>query len=95
MKRYFIASLCCNGLLGGGISADGEGITFHTGKMTVPKEYRHLEMKYRDISGVTAGWMLIFPTVTVRMHADREYKFVLFDRKRFIGTLKENGIQEN
>ena len=95
MKRYFLASLCCNGLLGGGISADGEGITFHTGKATVPKEYRHLEMKYRDISGVTAGRLLILPTVRVRMQNGREFRFVVFGRKRFVVTLKENGIADN
>ena len=35
MGRYYIASLCKNGLLGGGISVDEDGITFRTGKLFV------------------------------------------------------------
>ena len=62
MKRYFIASLIKNGILGGSIVADSEAITYHTGKLTIPQEYRHLVMKYEDISEVSKGWLFILPT---------------------------------
>ena len=52
MKKYFVVSLVKNGLIGGGISADSEAITYHTGKVTIPQEYRHLVMKYEDICEV-------------------------------------------
>ena len=34
MKKYFFVSLVKNGILGGGIVADSEAITYHTGKLT-------------------------------------------------------------
>ena len=93
MKRYFIVSLCKNGILGGAIVADSEAITFHTGKVTVPKEIRRLEMNYRDITGFETGWALVYPTVTITMKDGREYKFIVFGRKRFTRTLQEMGIE--
>ena len=93
MKKYFIVSLVKNGILGGGIVADSEAITYHTGKVTIPKEYRHLVMKYDDICEVTTGRLFILPTVTVKMQNGEEYKFaVFFSRKRFVNTLKAMGV---
>lgn len=89
MNKYFIVSLVKNGILGGGIVADSETITYHTGKLTIPQEYRHLVMKYEDISEVTKGWLFILPTVTIKMRNGNEYKFVVFfSRKRFINALR-------
>ena len=53
MGKYFVVSLCKNGLIGGGITAEEDAITYHTGKVTVPKEIRRLVMKYEDIEGLT------------------------------------------
>ena len=92
MKKYFVVSLVKNGILGG-IVADSEAITYHTGKVTIPQEYRHLVMKYEDICAVTMGWLLILPTVTVKMRNGEEYKFaVFFSRKRFVNTLRDMGV---
>ena len=94
MKKYFVVSLVKNGLLGGGIVADSEAITYHTGKVTIPKEYRHLVMKYEDICEVTPGWLLFLPTVTVKMRNEKEYKFaIFFNRKRFVNILTEKGVK--
>ncbi len=93
MKKYFVVSLIKNGILGGGIVADQEAITYRTGKVTIPREYRHLVMKYGDICEVTTGRLFILPTVLVRMRNGEEYKFaVFFGRKRFVDTLKEMGV---
>ena len=93
MKKYFVVSLVKNGILGGGIVADSEAIIYHTGKLTIPQEYRHLVMKYEDICGVTKGWLFILPTVTVKMRNGNEYKFaVFFSRKRFVNTLISMGV---
>ena len=95
MKKYFVVSLVKNGILGGGIVADSEAITYHTSKLTVPQEYRHLVMKYEDICGVTKGWLFILPTVTVKMRNGNEYRFaVFFSRKRLIDTLISMGVDE-
>ena len=48
MKQYYVASLCREGILGGGIVADEGGITYKTGKVTVSSRFRNLEMKYRN-----------------------------------------------
>ncbi len=93
MKKYFIVSLVKNGILGGGIVADEEAITYRTGKVTVPREYRNLVMKYEEICEVTAGWLFILPTVTVKMRNGEEYKFaVFFSRNRFVNTLRDMGV---
>ena len=89
MKKYFIVSLVKNGILGGGMVADSEAITYHTGKLTIPQEYRLLVMKYEDICEVTTGWLFILPTVTLKMRNKNEYKFAVFlGRKRLIDTIK-------
>ena len=93
MKKYFVVSLVKNGILGGGIVADSEGITYHTGKVTIPGKFRHFVMKYEDIYEVTKGWLFILPTVTVKMRNGEEYRFaVFFSRKRFVNTLRDMGV---
>ena len=93
MKKYFIVSLVKNGILGGGIVADAEAITYRTGKVTVPKEYRNLVMKYEDICQVTPGWLIILPTVTVKLKNGEEFKFaVFFGRNRLVNLLKDMGV---
>ena len=94
MKNYFIVSLIKNGILGGGMTADAEAITYHTGKVTVPAEFRRLVMKYSDIRQVETGRMLLMPTVTVKMQNGAEYKFaVFFGKKRLLELLKEQVVQ--
>ena len=93
MKKFFIVSLVKNGLLGGGIVADSEAITYRTGKATIPPKYRHLVMKYADIAALTTGWLFVLPTVTVTMRNSEEYKFaVFFGRNRFVNTLTSMGV---
>ena len=94
MKNYFIVSLIKNGILGGGMTADAEAIIYHTGKVTVPAEFRRLVMKYSDIRQVETGRMLLMPTVTVKMQNGEEYKFaVFFGQKRLLELLKEQSVQ--
>ena len=94
MKKYFVVSLVKNGFIGGGISADSEAITYRTGKVTIPQEYRHLVMKYEDICEVSSEWLFVLPTVTVKMRNGNEYKFaIFFNRKRFVDTLIDMGVK--
>ena len=93
MKKYFVVSLIKNGILGGGLVADPEAITYHTGKVTVPQKYRRLVMKYEDIEAVTAGWCFVLPTVLVRMRGGEAHRFaVFFGRARLIRLLREMGV---
>ena len=94
MKKYFIVSLIKGGIPGGGMSADSEALIYHTGKLTVPEEYRHLVMKYTDIREVTSQWLFILPTVLIRLKNGEEYKFaVFFGRQRLLDTLKSMGVR--
>ena len=93
MKNYFIVSLVKNGILGGGMTADEQAITYHTGKLTVPQEYRHLVMRYEDIHNVIGGWLFLLPTVTVMKKNGDSYKFaVFFGRNRLIELLRAHGV---
>ena len=83
MKRYFIASLCKNGILGGGITADEEGLTYYTNKVSVTDNLKKIEMKKAEILDMTKGWLLCFPTVTVHMRDGSAYRFVVFRRNLF------------
>ena len=95
MKKYFVVSLVKNGILGGGMVADSEAITYHTGKTTISPEYRRLVMKYEDIGNVTEGRLFILPTVTVKMKNGTEHRFVVFfGRKRFVNMLSERGVNQ-
>ena len=89
MNKYFIASLCKNGILGGAIVADDEAITYKTNKLTVPVELRNIKMRYRDIKNTEAGWLFIFPTVLVEMKNGAVHKFVIFGRKGFIDFINQ------
>jgi len=93
MKQYFVTSLFWNGLLGGGLTVDPEGITYHTGKLTVPPEIRKLKLPYGEISEYFPQRHLLLPTVLIRMKDGSEYRFLVFARKRFlqaVDALKTN-----
>ncbi|MBQ6451561.1 MAG: hypothetical protein IJJ29_06525 [Solobacterium sp.] len=89
MKQYYVASLCRKGILGGGIVADDEGITYKTGKVTVSEKFRNLEMKYRNIRDYAMKWVLCFPVFTISMNDGENYKFIIFSPKRFEALLSE------
>ena len=93
MKKHFIVSLVKNGLLGGCIIADLEAITYRSGKMSIPKEYRCLQIKYKDIGKVTEGRLSVLPTVRIELQSGEEYEFVVFFGKNiFVNTLKSMGV---
>ena len=89
MKQYYFASLCREGILGGGIVADDKGITYKTGKVTVSPKLRDLEMKYNNIQDFSQKWVLCFPVFTISMNDGEKYKFIIFNSKRFNALLKE------
>ncbi|MDO4192701.1 MAG: hypothetical protein Q4D24_05315 [Erysipelotrichaceae bacterium] len=89
MKQYYVASLCHEGVLGGGIVADDDGITYKTGKVTVASKLKNLEMKYRNIQDFSQKWVFCFPVFTISMNDGENYKFIIFSPKRFNALLKE------
>ena len=89
MKEYFIASICRNGIIGGGITADEEGLTYKTGKLTVSPILRNLEMKYQDIRGFSRKWVFFFPVFSIDMKDGETWKFIIFSPGRFASLLNE------
>ena len=89
MKEYFVVSLIRNGVLGGGITADDESVTYHTGKVTVPAKFRRLEMRYGDIESASRSGL----TVTIRMKDGEEYRFLVFAPGRFCSVLRSAGVE--
>ena len=93
MNKYFVTSLCKNGLLGGGITISDTGVTYKTNKLTVPDEYRKIEMKYENIEFFTASKFLFLPIVNITLKNRKEYKFLLFS-SNFSSLLREMGVKE-
>ena len=92
MKNYYPASLCKNGILGGGITVEDNSFTYHTGKITVPQKYRNLRIPFCDILALSTGRTLLFPWVSVSLSSGEDYKFIIFGRKSFLSSLRARGI---
>ena len=88
MEKTYAASLCRNGLLGGGLFLDDERVTYRTGKLTVPSEIRNLALPFCRIKAVEKSKALFLPTVTIEMEDGREWKFLVFGRGSFLANLK-------
>jgi len=84
MKRVYVASLCKNGLLGGGLYIDDEKITFRTGKITVPPQLRNLELTFKNMIGIRKERILILPVAAVSMKTGEEWKFFVLRRNDFV-----------
>ena len=88
MEKTYVASLCKNGLLGGGLFLDDERVTYRTGKLQVSPEIRSLQLPFCRIRGVEKSKALFLPTVTIEMRDGREWKFLVFGRNSFLTNLK-------
>ena len=83
MKKTFICSIICrNGILGGGLYIDDTAIIYKTNKLTVDKKYRNLVLPRNEIRELSWKWFL-FPVATLQMINGEEYKFIIFNKKRF------------
>ena len=86
MNQYFIASIVDSGILGGGITADDEGITYHTNKLTVPDRLKNLSIRFADIQDYSKRGFLLFYVYTIRT-AEEEYRFLIFNSNGFESVL--------
>ena len=91
MNKVFLCSLCHNGILGGALYLDESSLTYKTNKLTVDKAYRNLILPLNEIAELTWGW-IVFPIATFRMKNGTKYKFIIFNKRRFIKyySLREN-----
>lgn len=82
MRKTFICSLCHNGILGGALYLDEASVTYKTNKLTVDKAYRNLILPFDEIAELTWKW-IVFPVAIFRMKNGVEYKFIIFNKRRF------------
>ena len=83
MKKSFMCSLICpSGILGGGLYIEDNAITYKTTKLTVDRRYKNLVLQLNQISELTWKW-IIFPVAIFKMKNGENYKFIIFNKKRF------------
>ncbi len=87
MRKVYAASLCKNGLLGGGLYLDEDKAVFRTGKITVPARLRNLELYYKDITSISKGSILLLPAVTISMNNGEKWRFVVYRCENFIQNI--------
>ena len=74
--------VCPNGVIGGGICITDKSICYKTNKFTVDRRYRNIVLPFDDICELKWKW-IIFPVATLFMKSGEQYKFILFNKKRF------------
>ena len=82
MRKTFMCSLCHNGILGGALYLDENSVTYRTNKLTVDKAYRNLVLPLDEIAELTWKWV-VFPVAIFQMKSGTEYKFIIFNKRRF------------
>ncbi len=88
MKKAFMCSLCRNGVLGGGLYLDNRSVTYRTQKLSVDEKFRNLVLPLSEIKEMT--WKrTIFPVATFQMTNGEQYKFVIFNKRRFSKAYQE------
>ena len=86
--KSFICSLCRNGIIGGALYLDRASLTYKTNKLTVDKKYRNLVLPMSEIKEITWKW-IVFPVATVFMKNGEQYKFIIFNKSRFVKCFEE------
>ena len=86
--KSFVCSLCRNGIIGGALYLDNSSLTYKTNKLTIDKKYRNLVLPMSDIKEITWKW-IVFPVATVFMKNGEEYKFIIFNKPRFVKRFQE------
>ena len=87
MRQAFMCSLIRRGILGGGLYLDGQALTYKTQKLTVDAGYRNLVLPLKEIREVT--WQGVLPVAAFRMADGEEYRFLIFNKGRFIRCFEE------
>lgn len=87
MKEAFYGSLCYEGLRGGAIQVNDQAVIYKNQTLTLPDEYKNIEMPFQDIEKVEKGRAGLFPAVTIYLKNGKKYKLVVFNRKKFLGCL--------
>lgn len=93
MKIAFYGSLCYEGIRGGAITVEDGIVRYRSKSLTLPEEYKDIQMPVSEIECAEAGYLFVLPTVTIRLKSGENYRFVIFARKRFLACLAQLGIK--
>lgn len=91
MKKVFAASLCQNGLHGGGIYLRDGKMTYQTGKVSLSNELRKIEMPFSEIAEIRKKRRFAFSVFTVIPRSGVPRKFLVFAGERFARFLAALG----
>lgn len=90
MKESFYASACINGLQGGAAYLVDNGFYFRCQKVTIADEYKNLRIPYENIKLVSVGKRVLFiPTTVIETSDGETYRFLIFNRKKFMRCIKK------
>lgn len=87
MKNFYFASLCRRGLIGGAIYFEKDRLIYICNKLTLPAEYRRIEMPFANIVKTERGRTCFLPSVTIEMKNGDRNKFIVCFMKSFAEKL--------
>lgn len=90
MKKAYCGSLCYQGIRGGGIFIDNKSVIYKNKTLTLPEEYKNIVMPIKEIEKIEKGCMLFFPTVKIYLKDQKSYKFIIFNRKKFLEEMMKH-----
>ncbi|MDE5577765.1 MAG: hypothetical protein K2J11_10295 [Oscillospiraceae bacterium] len=90
-KTFAVSHMCRIGIVGGFIYVTPERLCYRTGKISIPKELRNIEIPFSDVVSAERGKFLFLPTVSFKMKDGVEFKYIIYSVKKFFGTMKELG----
>ena len=81
-RKSFMCSICCGGIIGGSLYLDRQGLVYKTNKLTSPNRLKNLHLNHKDVKSLT--WKtFIFPIATFTLNNGEEFKFIIFNKRRF------------
>ena len=87
MRNAFYASLVHHGLRGGAVYVSEDAITYQNQTAAIEAKYKHLVLPFREIREISCERVLLLPAVTVSLKNEESYRFIIFNRKRFLNCL--------
>lgn len=89
MRKAFMCSLCHNGIHGGGLYLDKVSVTYVCQKLTVDERYKKLVLLFTEICELC--WKrALFPVAVFTMQDGEQYRFIIFNKRRFDRVFREH-----
>lgn len=92
-KTFAVSRICRNGIIGGVMYVTPERLIYQTGKVSIPKELRNIELPTGEITAAEKGRFLFLPTVAFKMRDGGEFKYIIYSCGTFFKTLNGLGIK--